>query len=286
MKRSVLAILFCAGFAAQVQAQPATLGFRPPMPANDSQTQTADSSESPKAFPEILRAPETLVLPAGTIITIEASELLSSKKQHAGDYFIAELQQPLVVDGWVVARPGQTVIGRIAEAKKAGRVKGKSKLSLELQTVSFVDGRQLPVETEMVENNGAASHGRDAAAIAIGTGVGAAVGAICGAKGAAVGAAIGATASIAGVLLTRGEETEIDPEKLLTFRLASPLTVTTEQSPQSFWQVTADDYMMPEKVLAVAPVVVSRPRPRVPLSTWPESQGLATGHAGHSACSD
>jgi len=280
MKRSVLAILFCAGIAAQVQAQPAILGFRTPVePVSSSQ----------------LLAPETLVLPAGTIITIEASELLSSNKQHAGDIFVGELQQPLVVDGWVVARPGQTVIGRVAEAKKAGRVKGKSKLSLVLQTLALVDGRQLPVETTLVENNGQSSHGRDAAAIAIGTGVGAAVGSVCGAKGAAIGAAIGAAASITGVLLTRGEETEIGPERLLTFRLASPLTITTEQSPQAFWQVTADDYLLPETVPAVAqlsspgnpgPVIVTSPRHRVPLSTWPESQGLATARPGHTACND
>ena len=132
-----------------------------------------------------------LVLPAGTIITVEASELLSSDKQQPGDSFAAELHHPLVVDGWVVARPGQTVVGRIAGAKKAGRVKGTSKLSLELEGIVLVDGHQALVETELVENSGPTSHGRDLAAVAITTGVGAAIGSVCGAKGAAIGAAVG-----------------------------------------------------------------------------------------------
>ncbi len=68
----------------------------------------------------ILPPPALLVLPAGTIITVEASEILSSDKQQPGDSFAAELHHPLVVDGWVVARPGQTVVGRIAGQKKPG----------------------------------------------------------------------------------------------------------------------------------------------------------------------
>lgn len=286
---AMIAILFCAAAAAQANAQPALLGFQGPQPQNVPQLQVPPPVGAPITVP-LNSPPAMLVLPAGTIITIEASELLSSRKQHAGDSFVAELQHPLVVDGWVVARPGQVVMGKIAAAKKAGRVKGKSRLSLEIQQVVMVDGRQMPVQSELVENSGPASHGRDIAAVAITTGVGAAIGSICGAKGAAIGAAVGATASIAGVLLTRGEETEITPEKLLTFRLSSPLSVSTEQSQQAFWKVTADDYNVPEKVAASAPnnpgpVIVSQPYPRrVPLAVWPETQGLAAGRPGHKEC--
>ena len=291
MKCWVFAILLCA---APLYGQPAILGLRAPQPQAGKQNSPqapAESSAGPQAsYPYYPQPPATLVLPAGTILTVETSQFLSSDKQQEGDSFVAELQSPLVVDGWVVARTGQTVMGRVAKAKKAGRVKGTSKLSLELQQIVLVDGRQTPVESELVENSGPKSHGRDVAAVAITTGVGAAIGAICGAKGAAIGAAAGAAAGIAGVLLTRGEETEIGPEKLLTFRLSSPLTVSTGQSQRAFWQVTSDDYMVPEKVAAAAPgypgpVIVRPPGPRhVPLAVWPESQGLAVGRPGRHDC--
>jgi hypothetical protein len=276
MKSSICPVLLCLGIAvfipATLNGQPALLNTRAP----EQQTDPAP--------------PALLVLPAGTVITVEASEILSSDRQQPGDRFTAELHHPLVVDGWVVARPGQTVLGHIADAKKAGRVKGTSKLILELERLVLVDGHQALVETELVENSGPTSHGRDLAAVAITTGVGAAVGSICGAKGAVIGAAAGATAGFAGVLLTRGEKVEIGPEKLLTFRLVSPLEVSTESSQQAFWQVAPEDYPEPGRTLPAAPAPpasagISQPAPfSVPLSVLPQIQGLVVGKAAHPAC--
>jgi hypothetical protein len=238
-----------------------------------------------------LALPALLVVPAGTVITIEATEILSSGKQQPGDNFSAQLRHPLVVDGWVVARSGQTVVGRIAGAKKAGRVKGTSKLFLELEGIVLVDGHQALVETELVENSGPISHGRDLAVVALTTGVGAAIGSVCGAKGATIGAAFGAGAGIAGVLLTRGEEVEIGPEKLLTFRLLSPLPVSTEESQHAFWRVSPDDYPGPDQIVTAVRVpttvsVISQPAPlRIPISVLSQLQGLAIARPGHTECS-
>jgi type IV secretion system protein VirB10 len=272
MNRSITAVLLCLGFAvflpAKLNGQPVILGI----PSSN------------------LAPPALLVLPAGTVITIEATEILSSGKQQPGDNFSAELRHPLVVDGWVVARPGQTVVGRIAAATRAGRVKGTSKLLLELEGIVLVDGHQAPIETELVENSGPTSHGRDLAAIAITTGVGAAIGAVCGAKGAGIGAAVGAGAGVAGVLLTRGEDVEIGPEKLLTFRLSSPLPVSTETNQLAFWQVSPDDYPGPNQTVAPPRVpaavgVVAQPAPlRIPISVLSEIQGLTIARPGHSEC--
>ena len=276
MKGRITAGLFCLGLAVAIPAtlsgQPAQLGFPSPEQL---------SSMTP---------PAVLVLPAGTVITIEATEILSSGRQLPGDNFAAQLHHPLVVDGWVVARPGQTVVGRIADAKKAGRVKGTSKLLLELEGIVLVDGHQATVETELVENSGPTSRGRDLATVAITTGVGAAVGAVCGGKGAAIGAAVGAGAGVAGVLLTRGDDVEIGPEKLLTFRLLSPLPVSTGESQHAFWPVSPEDYSGPDQTLTppqvpAAVTVVSQPAPlRIPVSVLSQVQGLALARPGHSEC--
>jgi len=272
MMRSIATALLCLGGAvlspAMLDAQPVLLDL-------------------PSAN---LMPPALLVLPAGTVITIEATELLSSDRQLPGDNFSAQLHHPLVVDGWVVARSGQTVVGRIAGAKKAGRVKGTSKLVLELEEIVLVDGQQALVETELVENSGPTSHGRDRVTVAITTGVGTAIGSVCGGKGAAIGAAVGAGAGVAGVLLTRGEDVEIGPEKLLTFRLSSPLPVSTEGSPFAFWRVSPDDYPGPDRIL-MAPqsqttvTVASQPAPlRIPISVMTQIQGLAVTRPGHTEC--
>ncbi len=188
-------------------------------------------------------APSPLVLSAGTWITVRVNETLSSDHNRAGDQFSATLSQPLVVDGYVVARRGQTVAGRVTDAVKAGRIRGTSKLGLELTDISFVDGRQLPVRTQLVQYAGGTSMGRDATAIGTTAGLGAAVGAAAdGGFGAGMGAIAGGAASAIGVLFTRGNQTVVHPEATLTFRTEAPLTISTETSRHAFQSVRQEDY--------------------------------------------
>jgi hypothetical protein len=184
-----------------------------------------------------------LTLPAGTWISVRADEVLSSDRNQAGDAFSATLAQPLVANGFVVARRGQILSGRVTEAVKAGRVKGTSRLALELTDITFADGQNMPVQTQLVQYSGDTSKGRDTTAIGTTTGIGAAVGAAAdGGFGAGVGAAAGAAASTIGVLLTRGRATEVYPESLITFRTAEPMIISTDRSGQAFALVQQGDY--------------------------------------------
>src|SRR5579872_216976 len=222
--------------------------------AGDAQGVTNDAQAAPAPTPapepaaEPAQLPPTgaggdLTLPAGTLITVRLTEPLSSDHNQVGDGFTAVLQQPLVADGLVVARRGQTVIGRVSVAEKAGRVKGVSRLGLELGELTLVDGHQVPIHTEMFAHNGDTSYGRDAAGIGMTTATGAAIGAgVNGGVGAGVGAAAGLVASVAGVMLTRGRPTVIYPETLLTFRLTSPVTISTAKSAAAFQPPTPEDY--------------------------------------------
>jgi hypothetical protein len=188
-------------------------------------------------------APSQIVLPAGAWITVRVNETLSSDHNRAGDQFTATLAQPLVADGYVVARRGQTVAGRVTDAVKAGRIRGTSKLGLELTDIGLVDGRQLPVRTQLVQYSGGTSMGRDATAIGTTAGLGAAVGAVAdGGFGAGMGAIAGGAASAVGVLLTRGNQTVVYPEATLTFRTESPLAISTETGRHAFQTVRQEDY--------------------------------------------
>ncbi len=210
----------------------------------------------PDAPPMVL--PPQLTLKKGSFVTVRVDQPLSSDRNHSGDTFSATLARPLVIDGVVVAERGQTVAGRVEEAQKAGRVQGVSRLAVQLTDLSLVDGQQLPLKTQFVGASGPTSQGRDAAAIATTTGMGAAIGAAADwGRGAAIGAGVGAVASTIGVLLTRGRETVIYPESVLTFRVEEPVTVSTERAPQAFRAVDRDDYDRPTE-LARQPAPVRR----------------------------
>jgi hypothetical protein len=56
---------------------------------------------------------------------VRLNEEIPSDHNQEGDVFSASLSQPIVVDGVVVAQRGQSVMGRVAEAQKAGRVQGR-----------------------------------------------------------------------------------------------------------------------------------------------------------------
>src|ERR1700733_705279 len=187
--------------------------------------------------------PDALTIPAGTVIQVRTSDWLSSDRNKTGDEFIATLAQPIVVDGWVVMRRNQNIIGHVTDAKRAGRVSGVSKLQLDLSQLTLVDGQLVPVQTTLLNASAGTSNGRDAAAIGLTTGTGAAIGAAAaGGTGAAIGAGAGFVASVAGVLLTRGKPTIIPPEDVLTFRLENPVTISTVRSNVAFRPVTPQDY--------------------------------------------
>src|ERR1039457_116394 len=154
--------------------------------------------------------PAALTIKPGTFVTVRVDQELSSDHNQQGDVFNASLTQPIVVDGVVVAQRGQTVMGRVAEAVKAGRVSGTSHLALQLTGLTLADGTQANIQSQMVNRNGPTSVGNDVGAVAATTAVGAGVGAAADwGRGAAIGAGAGAVVGIAGVLLTRGKPTMV-----------------------------------------------------------------------------
>lgn len=187
--------------------------------------------------------PSRLLMKPGAFLTVRVDQMLSSDKSHAGDQFSATLEKPIVVDGVVVAAAGETVGGQVIEAQKAGRIKGVSRLAVELTSLTLVDGESVPIHTSFDGQIGPTSRGRDAGAVAGTTALGAAVGAAADwGTGAAIGAGAGAVAGTLGVLLTRGRPTVIYPESELTFRLATPVTISTLRAPQAFRYVQPSDY--------------------------------------------
>jgi len=250
-----LGLIFCLGAmpSRAQQDQPGDVQQRTVQQQQNDQTQAPPDQAPPQsqaaqpnqaAPPNQATPPQSLTLPAGTVIRVRVDEWLSSEQNLPGDMFSAVLDQPIVVDGWVVARRGQAETGQVAVAKKAGHGGGTSQLGVQLSELTLVDGQKLALQTQMVQTSaGGPTPGQTAAVVGTTAGVGAAVGAVVdGGPGAAIGAAAGIAAGAIGVQATRGRPTVIPPESVLSFRLQAPATISTERSQLAFQPVTQDDY--------------------------------------------
>jgi hypothetical protein len=143
---------------------------------------------------------------------------------------MATLDQPLVVDGLVIAEKGARANGRVVETVEAGRVKGLAHLSLELASMMLSDGQKVELRTDRFEKEGPSSKTEDTQKVGIGAVLGAAIGAIAGGgKGAAIGAASGGAAGGGVVAATRGKAAVLPAETKISFRVEQPVTITEKK---------------------------------------------------------
>ena len=169
----------------------------------------------------------SVVLPAGTEISVLTNESIDSKAAQEGQVFPADVAEDVTNSAGTVVIPkgseAELVIRRIASA---GTVTGSSDLTLDLQSIK-VGGRRYRVSTEDIEQSGRAGLGknkRTAEMVGGGAVLGTLIGAIAGGgKGAAIGAAGGAAAGAGTQVLTRGKAVQVPAESRLRFKLDRPL---------------------------------------------------------------
>lgn len=166
-------------------------------------------------------------IPAGTPLVVRSLDSISSARNNVGDRFQLTLDEPLVVNGHTVARKGSTVTGRITQAKRSGRVKGRAQLGFTLVSLQPAGHHQsYEIRTRSYAKEAPGTKKRDAMVIGGGAGIGTAIGAIAGGKkGAAIGAAVGGGAGTGTVLSTRGKEVEFPSETRFTLKLRAPVQI-------------------------------------------------------------
>lgn len=167
----------------------------------------------------------SITISTGTKIVVRMIDPVDSEKQKTGDRFLAQLDEPISLNGEVVVPKGVDVRGRLSSAEGAGRVAGSAELGLELIEI-MVNGVPYSLQTSEYSEVGEGRGGETARRAAAGAGVGAIIGAIAGgAKGAAVGAGVGAGGATAVQVLTKGEKVRVPSETRLEFTLRAPLVV-------------------------------------------------------------
>ena len=167
---------------------------------------------------------QRVTVPAGTRLVVRMIDSVDSEKNKVGDKFRASLEEDLAVEGTVVALRGTDVYGRLAEAKEAGHIAGKSELKLELTDI-LINQQLQPILTGDYEVSGKSRGAQSAKRVGGGAALGAVIGAIAGGgKGAAIGAGVGAGAGTAVQVITKGDQVRVPSETMLEFRLQQPFT--------------------------------------------------------------
>ena len=204
--------------------QPPVLRRTRPEPATTSSgaiTTTAASASA--ADTPGISAPRGFTIPEGTEIIVRMIDPVDSSVNQIGETFRASLDEPIEVNGQTIAPRGGDVTAKLTAVERAGRIAGRSELSLALLDIT-INGRKHEVTSGEVYQASSSRGRQTASRVGLGAIIGATIGAIAGGgSGAAQGAAAGAGAGTAIQVLTQGEKVQIPSESRLVFTLQNPL---------------------------------------------------------------
>lgn len=194
----LLAATSCMRHAGMPTADEANPGTQPP-PFERPSDRTGIS-------PTAAFLPASLAsIPAGTSVMVRLQTSLSSATCHAGDYFPAVLEEPIVVLGETVAARGEQIMGEVSAVSASGPRSSPGYLRLTLTAISH-NGKIVSLQTSSVFAKGVPAAKWNPA----GTGTTG--------MGAAADAHNPRSAPFPG-----SQDVEFSPNRPLIFRLAQPL---------------------------------------------------------------
>jgi hypothetical protein len=184
-------------------------------------------SAPPANYPQGPEPPHTPVtLTQGTLLSVRTSEPLDNKKAKEGTAVDFTVTRDVYAAGVLAIPRGATVHGVVTKSKNAGAVGGAPELALKV-TALDMGGQSYPLDTDAFDVKGPSKTGRT-----VGNAVGGAIfgaligGAVGGGGGAAIGAAAGGVGGTAASAATPGPRVWIPTEAMISFHLATPITVT------------------------------------------------------------
>lgn len=177
--------------------------------------------ERPRSIPVAApAASERYIVESGTRLLLRLVNSVDTKHTAPGDKVYLSTMVPVFVNRRLVIPAGSSVLGTVTESKGAGRVKGRSALTVRFDSLTLPNGvtrdlRSRPSSADARGDldraegriKGEGNKGGDTRTVGTTTAAGAGIGAMAGGGvGAGIGAAAGAVAGLAGVLGSRGPQ--------------------------------------------------------------------------------
>lgn len=193
------------------------------LPASTAEGVTQPANTVSETSPEPAVIPVTV--PEHTAIRVTLDQSLATNRSRPGDHFAATVSEPVIVDGKTVIPKGAHAKGLVVDSQKSGRLRGRARLQLALQSVE-VDGQKYDVRTMARTRIGRDHKKRNLGLMGGGAGGGLVIGALAGGgKGALIGGPIGLGAGTTVALLTGKKDIRLRAETPLKFELAEPVTI-------------------------------------------------------------
>ena len=170
-------------------------------------------------------ASDPVMVPEHRAIHVTLDQAVATNRSKPGDHFEATVSQPVVVDGKTVIPQGAHAEGLVVDSRQSGRLMGRARLRLALQTVD-VNGQNYNVRTLSKPRIGRDHKKRNWEWIGGSAAGGAVIGALAGGgTGALIGGPVGAGAGATVALVTGKKDIKLRAETPLKFELAQPVTI-------------------------------------------------------------
>lgn len=188
--------------------------------------EVAEAAETTRAVPSqpATAVPVVRAIPAGSILTFEVRETISTSSHVAGDGFSLVLVDAVAGSSGALLSEGSLAQGVVTHVHKSTGPEDDSLLGVRIVTVEAGGSQEAiqgQVQSTQVESSTRDSDARTAATIAIGTAAGAVIGQIIGrdTRSTVTGAAAGTVVGIVVALTTRGGEARLPQGSRITVRL-------------------------------------------------------------------
>jgi|SRR5579859_1710610 len=201
-------------------------------------------SDRPAANPAESQPSPTITVPAGTKILVMLKSPLHTTSANSGAGIYSETASVVVQDGRIVVPLKAQVQGTVESSKRPGRVKGKAQFLLHFTSLTFPNNYTVPIDGALESVPGSpklrakGEERRIEPVDQIDKDIGTVfkpslIGAVLGSfsslgKGTFTGAGAGALFGLGKVLITRGDEIQLDQGAKIEIILQRP--VTLEQS--------------------------------------------------------
>ncbi len=223
MKRSILGVVLVAALAAcgtdaESREDMDSLSADREVPSQPVRTTTAQPERAPPP------AQPVRAIPAGTILTFEVRENVSTSSHTSGDEFTLVLVDAVTGPAGAVLGTGTPARGLVTESHRSSGPEDESLLVVRVVSVEAAGSQKAiggQVQSTEIESSSRDSGARTAATIATGTAAGAIIGQVLGkdTRSTVTGAAVGTAVGVVVAMSTRGGDATLGQGSRIVVRL-------------------------------------------------------------------